>query len=269
MEETWGVNVLATERHNLIVEHLRLQRSVSVTELVDMLNVSAETVRRDLDKLDRDGLVRKVRGGAVRLRHSLHMEPSFSDRQNLASEEKRHIARVAAELVGDARTLFLDLGTTAVAVAHELQGSFRGTVVTPSLRVGEVLSESPNITVLLPGGVLRGGDMSVSGSATRSFLSEIYPDLAFIGTGGVDVEAGITDFELTEVDSKRIVIANSDRTFALADSSKFGAHAPYRVCATGDIEAIIADPTVRASDLAAFEARDLTVLAGSLSKFRG
>src|SRR5699024_10506337 len=141
-----------------------------------------------------------------------------TDRRGQAADEKRQIATKAATLLEQSRTIFLDIGTTALAVAGALADSFEGTVITPSMRAAYTLSDTARIEVIVPGGKLRGGDMSLAGPATRSFLADVYPDIAFLGTGGVDIETGITDFELDEIDIKRTVVANSDRVYALTDS---------------------------------------------------
>lgn len=254
-----GKPVLAATRRSRIVELLRNQRSVQNDHLVAELGVSVETVRRDLEQLDKAGVLVRVRGGAVGKRNSMPVEPPFPARQNLGAEEKQAMGRLAVSLVDDCRTLFVDIGTSAEAVANVLVSTFRGTVVTPSMRVAGILAESRDIEVLVPGGRVRSGDMSIAGPTARSFLEAINPDVAFIGTGGVDVDAGITDFELVEVDIKRVVIDNSDRVFALAHSHKIGIRAPYRVCDLSAVDAIISDTGMPADAREAFAVRDVVV----------
>lgn len=257
--------MLAATRRAKIIELVTTHRSVSNDALVEALGVSVETVRRDLDHLHREGALTRVRGGAIRKRTSVPAEPSFPTRRGLATAEKSAIARAAIDLLADARTVFLDIGTTATALAGALAREFRGTVVTPSMRVAEILSESAAIEVLVPGGRVRAGDMSISGPPARSFLAEINPDIAFLGTGGVDLEAGVTDFELSEVDIKRVVMANSARSYALADSSKLAVRAPYHVCALTEVDAIITDSHVSESDLQAFRSSDVDLVLGTIT----
>ncbi|MPV49703.1 DeoR family transcriptional regulator [Pseudactinotalea sp. HY160] len=256
--------MLAATRRARIVDLVRSHRSISNDALASELDVSVETVRRDLDHLHRQGALQRVRGGAVRRRTAVSTEPSFPARQDLAAAEKNVIAHAAAALVAESRTVFLDIGTTAAAVATVLAPEFRGTVVTPSMRVAEILSESAAIEVLVPGGRVRGGDMSISGPTARAFLADINPDVTLLGTGGVDLEAGITDFELAEVDIKRVVMANSAHTYALADSSKVAVRAPYRVCDLSEVDAVVTDPGISESDRDAFDSHGIDVIVGPI-----
>lgn len=252
--------MLAAERRARIVDLVRARSTMTNEDLVAELGVSIETVRRDLERLHQDGAVRRVRGGAVRMHTSLPVEPSFPARSDIAAGEKLAIGEHARSLLDGDQLVFIDIGTTAVAVARALVGFFQGTVVTPSMRVAEILSESAGVEVLVPGGRVRAGDMSISGPSARAFLQDINPDVAFIGTGGVDFQAGVTDFELVEVDVKHVVIEHSDRSYALADSSKFAVRAPYRVCDLGDVTAVLTDPEVDDAERAAVEGAGGTVL---------
>lgn len=255
--------MLAATRHATIARLVGDKRSMTNDELAAELGVSIETIRRDLDLLDKNGSVRRVRGGAVHKRTSVASEPSFPDRQDIAAEQKREIARQALELLDGARTVFVDIGTTAAAIASIIVDTFEGSVVTPSMHVAGILSTSRAIDVLVPGGRVRPGDMSISGPTARAFLADINPDVAFIGTGGVDLQAGITDFELAETDIKRVVIENSDRSYAVADSNKIGVRAPYHVCSLDAVTAIVSDSAVADADREAFAECGSTIRTGS------
>lgn len=254
--------MLATERRRIITEMVREARSVPITDIAERLGVSLETVRRDLEQLDRSGQVRRVRGGAVRPTLSATEEPSFPARKHLAAAEKREIANLALSLLEDARTIFIDLGTTALALADALLGHYSGTVVTPSMRIAKVLCADPRITVLMPGGIVRGGDIFVSGATARAFLAEIYPDVAFIGTGGLDAEAGVTDFDFDQADAKKLIMQNSARSYALVDSSKVGVRAPFRVCAAEAFDGVLSDSRIEAADLDALRGQGVKMFVG-------
>ena len=254
--------MLAAARRARIVDLVRHEEAVQTEQLAQTLDVSVETVRRDLEHLERAGSLQRVRGGAVRTPTSLAVEPPFDARTSLAADQKAAIGKAGARLMQSARTVFLDIGTTAAAVARAIDPHFSGTIVTPSMRIAELLVGHRDLTVLVPGGRLRSGDLSISGPTARQFLSDIYPDVAFIGTGAVDVDAGLTDFEIDEVEIKRVVIANSDRCYALADSTKVGARAPYRVCDLADVDAVVCDDAVPDAERDRFAASGVELIVG-------
>ena len=236
--------MLSARRHDLIVEALRSAGVVSTDELAQRLEVSVETVRRDLVVLERRGALRRVHGGAAPARAFGGTEASFDDRSNTATEEKRAIGRRAAELVSCGQTVVLDVGTTALEVARALAPEFRGTVATCSLLVAGELANRGDVEVLVSGGRLRHGDLALSNAQTLSFFTDLRADIAFLGSGGVDAVAGLTDFHVDEVATRRVMIANAARSYVLADSSKLGRVAPHRVCPLAEIDGLITDGDV-------------------------
>jgi DeoR family glycerol-3-phosphate regulon repressor/DeoR family fructose operon transcriptional repressor len=243
--------VLPVERHEAIVEAVSTAQAVSTDELVRRLGVSAETVRRDLALLEERGALRRVHGGAAPVENRRGIEPSYSERSMIRHHAKAQIARVAAGLLENGQTVVIDIGTTAVAVARAIPRGFVGTVVTPSLPVAVELADRADIQVLLAGGRVRAGDLACSNAFTTAFFRDVYADIALLGSGGVDADAGLTDFHLDEIDVRRAIIANSARSYILADSSKIGQVAPYRVCALADVTGLITeqstDPAVAAA----------------------
>jgi DeoR family fructose operon transcriptional repressor len=233
--------MLPVERHEAIVEAVSVGQAVSTDELVRRLGVSAETVRRDLALLEERGAIRRVHGGAAPLADRRVVEPSFGERRIIRHEAKAELARAAVELLENGQTIVIDIGTTGVAVAQAIPRGFSGTVVTPSLPVAVELADRPGIEVLVAGGRVRGGDLACSNAYTKAFFGDVFADVALLGSGGVDVQAGLTDFHLDEIDVRRTIIANSARSFILADSSKLGQVAPYRVCDLGVVAGLITD----------------------------
>jgi DeoR/GlpR family transcriptional regulator of sugar metabolism len=253
--------VLPVERHEAIVQAVSTGQVVSTDELVRRLSVSAETVRRDLALLEEQGAIRRVHGGAASLTDHLGAEPSFTERSMLGHQAKAQMAKVAVRLLQNDQTIVIDIGTTAVAVARAIPRGFRGSVITPSLPVAVELADRPGIEVLLAGGRVRPGDLACSNSHTKAFFADIYADIALLGSGGVDARAGLTDFHLDEVDVRRTIIANSARSYILADAAKLGQVAPYRVCALGDVDGLITDQSPPPPIAAAFEKTGGVVLS--------
>ncbi|MCL2653081.1 MAG: DeoR/GlpR family DNA-binding transcription regulator [Propionibacteriaceae bacterium] len=232
--------MLATERQSRLLELLAASRFASTDDLATELGASIETIRRDIRVLDQRQALHRIRGGAVAT-PSVVDEALFNDRRLMHVDEKMTIANLAAGLLSTGQTVFLDLGTTAVQVARAMAMSFSGTVATTSLQVADVLARCPAIDVLVCGGRVRGGDLGCWGAQAVDFFKDVHADVAFIGSGGLDFQSGLTDFHLDEVPTKRQMIASARCAYVLADSSKFGVTAPYAVCALDQIDGVIAE----------------------------
>ncbi|OKH65227.1 DeoR family transcriptional regulator [Mycobacterium sp. SWH-M3] len=253
--------MLPVERHEAIVEAVGATQAVSTDELVRLLGVSAETVRRDLALLEEQGALRRVHGGAAAVADRHVIEPTYTERTIIRHQAKAQLARVAAGLLKNGQTVVIDIGTTAVAVAQAIPRGFTGTVITPSLPVAVELADRPGITVLVAGGQVRAGDLACSNAHAKAFFADIYADIALLGSGGVDAQAGLTDYHFDEVDVRRTIIANSARSYILADSSKLGQVAPYRVCEFSAVDGLITDQNTDPAVAAAIEETGGVVLS--------
>ncbi|MGV9797885.1 DeoR/GlpR family DNA-binding transcription regulator [Mycobacterium sp. NPDC003449] len=253
--------MLPVERHEAIVEAVGTAQAVSTDELVRRLGVSAETVRRDLALLEERGALRRVHGGAAAVADRRVIEPSYTERTIIRHQAKAQLARVAVGQLQPGQTVVIDIGTTAAAVAQAIPRGFAGTVITPSLPVAVELADRPEIEVLIAGGRVRAGDLACSNAKTKAFFADIYADIALLGSGGVDARAGLTDFHLDEIDVRRTIIANSARSYILADSSKLGQVAPYRVCELGAVDGLITDQNTDPAVAAAIEETGGVVLS--------
>lgn len=232
--------MLPAERHSRISDALRTARVVSTEDLTRLLNVSAETIRRDLMVLEHRGALVRVHGGAASA-DSGEGEAPFTERSVMGGEAKTAIGRAAAGLVHPGQTVIIDVGTTAVEVARALPGGFHGTVATCSLLVAAEMAGRRGVEVLVSGGRLRAGDLACSNAQAVRFFADLRADVAFLGSGGVDAVEGLTDFHLDEVATRRIILANTVRSYVLADSAKFGRVAPHRVCGLDAIDGVITD----------------------------
>lgn len=234
--------MLAVERRARIVEALRDVRSVSTDELSRRLEVSVETIRRDLLSLEEQGLLERVHGGAAAPENRLAGdEASFPEREQTNESAKLRIAAEAVSLLSNGQTVMIDVGTTALAVARAIPSSWSGTVVTCSLLAAVELGNRANIDVLVCGGRVRAGDLTLSSHFAREFFETVHPDIAFLGSGGIDAQAGLTDYHLDEVDVRRTVIRNSRNSWILADSSKFGHVAQHFVARLDAVSGLITD----------------------------
>jgi DeoR family fructose operon transcriptional repressor len=249
--------MLPAQRQEAILGQVRAQGAASAEELSRNLGVSLETIRRDLRGLRDKGLLNRVHGGATsRSHHS--SEGSFAARSSLNLARKQAIAALAASLVGAEETIVIDVGTTPLQLARALPASFRGRVLTNSVPVAAELSDRRNIELLLCGGQIRPGDGACSGSHAEAFFTDFYSDKAFLGAGGVHPDAGLTDYYPAEAAIRRTITAHSAATYVLADSSKLGVIAVHRVCALGQLTAVITDNQENPG--AAALAADITLL---------
>lgn len=227
------------ERRNQIVELINRQKTVSNYELMEKFGISIETVRRDLDDLEKQGVLRKVYGGAA-VNIALGSEPEYASRSQTNSEEKNAIAQAAAKLIVPGDTVFLGVGTTVQAMVQYMKNIGPLTVFTNALRTAVELSEIPECTVILPGGQVRSKELTLSGFPAEENLLHFNVDKAFIGIGGI-TEEGITDFHIGEARLHRNLVINARQAVALTDSTKIGVRAMNNVCTLKEINLVITD----------------------------
>ncbi|MEU3793220.1 DeoR/GlpR family DNA-binding transcription regulator [Streptomyces fructofermentans] len=237
----------AEERQREIVKAARRTGAVDVNDLAAELGVAKETVRRDLRALEDHGLVRRTHGGAYPV-ESAGFETTLAFRATSHVPEKRRIAAAAAELLGDAETVFVDEGFTPQLIAESLPRDRPLTVVTASLATAGALAEADNTTVLLLGGRVRPGTLATVDHWTTKMLAGFVVDLAFIGANGISREHGLTtpDPAVSEVKAQAIRAARR-RVFA-GVHTKFGAVSFCRFAEVGVLEAIVTSTLLPTSE---------------------
>lgn len=216
-----GATVYATERQNEILAQARLEGRVEVKELSERLDVTPETVRRDLTALERRGYVRRMHGGAIPVER-LGVEPAVADREGQMATQKERIARAALDELPDGGAVILDAGTTTIRLAELIPTDRELTVVTHSLSIAILLAARPSITLHMLGGMVRGRTLASVGAWAERAIADIYADVAFLGTNGLTVEQGLTTPDLAEASVKRALIGSARRTVVLADHTKVG-----------------------------------------------
>ena len=257
--------MLPTQRRQAIVAQVRRQSAVSADDLAREFGVSVETIRRDLRRLGEKGLLDRVYGGATRPA-GRSSEGSFAARSMRRMTAKRAIAQRAASLVEPGETVVIDVGTTALEVARALPASFEGRVLTNSVPVAMELSGRREVEILLCGGQVRHGDGACSGGHAETFFAEFYADKAFLGSGGVHPEAGLTDYYPSEVVVRRTIIGHTAACYVLADSSKLGTIAVHRVCPLDRVTAVLTDDQGESSAHEALADAGVTVLCASVTE---
>jgi DeoR family transcriptional regulator, fructose operon transcriptional repressor len=248
--------MLPTQRRQAILAEVRQARAVSAEELARRFGVSLETIRRDLRGLRDQGLLERVYGGALSVRST---EGDFATRSTLHAPRKVAIAQLAATLVEPEDTIVIDIGTTALEVSRALPDSFRGRVLTNSVPAAMALADREEIDLLLCGGQVRHGDAACFGSQAEAFFADFYADKAFLGSGGVHAQVGLTDYHPPEVITRRTIIAHAAASYVLADSSKLGAIAVHRVCPLSRVTAVLTDPEASAEAVDTLTAAGCTI----------
>jgi DeoR family transcriptional regulator, fructose operon transcriptional repressor len=230
----------APERQQQILREARDRGRVDVAGLADVLAVTSETIRRDLTALERQGLLRRVHGGAIPL-DRLGFEPGLATRDAVMTAEKERIAKAALEELPGEGAILLDAGTTTARLADALPGDRELTVVTNSLPIAMKLSIRPNLTLHFLGGRVRGRTLAAVDVWAMRALEETFVDVAFVGTNGFSVERGLTTPDPTEAAVKRAMISAARRSIGLADHTKFGNDAMMRFGSLEDLDTLITD----------------------------
>jgi DeoR/GlpR family transcriptional regulator of sugar metabolism len=230
---------LAAERLERTRDILKERRVARVDELCAELGVSAATVRRDLESLAARGHVRRVHGGALS-NEGRFEEPLFDDKTAIAAREKQAIAAAAREFIEPNDYIYLDGGSTVLALARLLSDVHDLTVVTNSLRVATMLSGG-GPRLILVGGELRRLSQTFVGALTQPMIEQHHFTKAFMGTIGLTLEEGMTTTEPNEAFTKQLVMAHAEQVFLLADSTKVGKAAFARAGGIADIDVLITD----------------------------
>ncbi|MDG4831349.1 DeoR/GlpR family DNA-binding transcription regulator [Solwaraspora sp. WMMD1047] len=230
----------AEERQQEIVRLARAEGRVDVTTLAETLNVTAETIRRDLTTLERVGVLRRVHGGAIPVER-IGFEPALATRDSVLIDEKERIAKAALAELPEEGAVILDAGTTTARLAQAIPGDRELTVVVNSPVLASTLGTRTNLNVLLLGGRVRGKTLATVDDWALRPLADMYVDIAFLGTNGCSVERGLTTPDPAEAAVKRAMIAAARRTVVLADHTKIGNDYLARFGALSDIDLLISD----------------------------
>lgn len=229
----------ADERRRHILQAMRSRGRVDAAELASTLGVTGETVRKDLIRLERNGLLRRVHGGAVPV-ESLSCEPAVAVRTGFRAEKER-IARAALAHLPAHGSVLIDAGSTTALLAETFPGHPELTVYTNALPIALALVSRPRLTVVTLGGRLRGPTLAQVDDWAIRGLADINVDVAFLGTNGISLVRGLTTPDPAEAAVKRHMISSAKRRILLADHSKVGLIRGNRHGDLSDIELFITD----------------------------
>lgn len=257
-----GGVMLSSERHRLILIELESKGSVTVHQLKALLKVSIDTVRRDLESLERQNKLLRIHGGAERLDETVTNQ-GYVKRKISFIERKQELARYAVDLVEENQAVSLNAGTTNIEVAKQLASRFeRLTIMTNSLKIAEIFMGKRSFTVMLPGGILNPDEYSLYGRSTREELTRFNIDVAFISINAISLEKGLTDFRHGESEVINAMIETAKRTVVVADSSKFETISYINICKFDRIYAIVTDSQLSEELRMEYENRKVHIISG-------
>ncbi|RUR67621.1 DeoR/GlpR family DNA-binding transcription regulator [Variovorax sp. 375MFSha3.1] len=233
-----------------LLDTVRARGSVTVEQLADMLGVTLQTVRRDVQRLADEGLLTRFHGG-VRVPSSTTENIGYQQRETLHAEGKARIARRVAQLVPNDCSLILNIGTTTEAIAKALLRHTGLRVITNNLNVATILSGNASCEVIVAGGSVRPRDRAIVGEATIDFIRQFKVDIALIGVSSIEADGSLRDFDLREVKVAQTIIAQAREVWLAADASKFNRPAMIQLGTLSQIDRLFTDaePPAPFSDL--------------------
>lgn len=234
--------MLAAERHQKITELVNLHSVVRVTELSELFSVTEETIRRDLEKLEKEKKLRRSHGGAVKIQQA-ESEVHFSEREITNVKEKKAIALEAIKKVEEGDRIMIDASTTAWYMARSLP-NIHLTVITNSIRAAIELSTKDKIEVISTGGKLLSKSLSYVGPLAERSLEQYHVNKTFLSCTGIHLESGISDSVELQALLKKRMLQHSDKNILMVDSSKFGTHAFSFIAPLCEFDEIITDTNI-------------------------
>ena len=252
--------MLYNERAELILQQLQLQSTVKVGELSQLLQVSVDTIRRDLRQMEQSGLIKCVRGGAC-LPEAMLSFSNFTGREIVNGELKREAARKALAYVKEGDMIALNSGTTNTVLAQELVGlNFPFTVVTNNYAAVNILMQRPSIRLIAVGGAVDSLERSTFGTVCEQEFGQYRPDLAFLSINAVNYKDGYTDFRLDEIGILQLLAQNAKKVIAVMDSSKLGKCSKRTALAAEDVDLLVMDDHIPQEVREKYKKRGYTIL---------
>ena len=225
-------------RQQKTLELVRERGYISIDELALYFDVTPQTIRRDINQLADDGLLRRYHGGAA---HDSSVENTeYTMRVGHMLVEKQRIAKAVAAAVPDHASLFINIGTTTEAIAHALLNHTGLRVITNNLNVAKILSAKEDFEVLIASGRVR-PDGGVIGQATADFFKQFKADYALMGISGIDEDGTLLDFDFQEACVSQEIVSSARQVFLAADNSKFGRNAMIRLGSLKEVDCIFTD----------------------------
>ncbi len=243
-------------RHKRIEQLVKWKGFVTIESLAHEFGLTPQTIRRDINTMSKEGVIRRYHGGAGLAPSTENV--AYAERKVLFLKEKQQIARMVAEHIPDYASLFINIGTTTEEIARALCDRQRLSVITNNLNVASIFIGNKNIEIIVAGGLVRHRDCGIMGQATIDFIEQFRVDYGIIGISGIDMDGTLLDFDYREVRAARAIIDNSRKVFLATDHTKFGRNALVRLGSIDEIDALFTDrepPPALAEELTASDVK--------------
>ena len=227
-------------RQSQLLELVRAHGTLGIDRLAETLNVTLQTVRRDVTALAEAQLLQRYHGG-VRVPSSTTENLAYQQRQALNAAGKQRLARAVAQAIPNHCSLLINLGTTTEAIAHELRQHQGLRVITNNLQVARTLAGAPGCEVIVAGGVMRPHDFGIVGETTVDFIRQFRVDIGLIGISGIEADGSLRDFDLREVKVAQALIEHSRQVWLAADQSKFNRPAMVELARLEQVDRLFTD----------------------------
>lgn len=232
--------IFAEERKRKIIEILNMQEKVLVPDLSELFQVSSATIRSDLNELEKEGMLKRTHGGAIRILKK-SFEPNYQEKEIKYLSDKIEISKKALDFIEDQDVIILDTGTTTYQLAKQLieNNDKYITVITNDLEIALLLESSDKIQIILLGGMLRKGLHCMVGPFSMKVLEGINADKAFMATNGIDIQKGLTTPDINQAELKKNMIKISTEIYLLADTAKLGKSSFAQFATLKDLDKLI------------------------------
>jgi DeoR family transcriptional regulator, fructose operon transcriptional repressor len=245
------------ERKSLELKHINIHSRVTLNELAQLMNVSEDTIRRDILELASENKITRIKGGAMALGNQYIPK---KDSVGFEVEKKQIIAKKALGLLKEGMLVLIGGGTTIHELINIIPDNFKATFVTANPFTSIQLLEKPNLETIILGGRISNYSQTVIGGDAFLKLAEIKADLSIMGTNAIDVEAGVTDLEWDSVEIKKAIFRSSKKVAILAISEKLNTKMNLRVCGINEIDYLITELDPKEAELKAYQESGIQIL---------
>lgn len=251
--------MLPNQRREKILEMIREDGHAKVLQLSKIFKVTEVTIRQDLEKLEKDGFVKREHGGAYLKDIGLNVKNIVLQNQDFL-KEKAAIAQKAVEMINDGDTIILDSGSTTTEIAKLISGFKNLTVITNALNIALILGADPEINLVLTGGEFKAPTLSLTGQKAADFFQDLHVDKLFLATAGITLKSGLTYPSISDICVKRAMIESANVVFLVADSSKIGKSSFASLGALSLIDNLITDSKINEEDIKMFRKNEIEMI---------
>ncbi len=254
-------NKSTVSRRAGILEELEGKGEVSVKDLSHMFSISEVTIRNDLAQLEKQNMLIRARGGAIKIKfYRIGNDSSIAQKQKEFLKEKQRIAKAAVNLISDGDTIVLDSGSTTTEIAKNLKNFKNLTIITNALNIASILSEYEGISIFMPGGSLRKKSLSLVGVLADENFEKFYCDKLFLGADGMDTKHGLSTPDSEEAHLNQIMIKIAKKVIVVADSSKFQRRRFAFIAPISHLDVVITDTGIIEDDKIRLEKNEVEVI---------